>query len=65
MLAGFALRGNENGSSDLFSLGVVMYEMATGRRPFQGDTEAVAMSSILRGAVRPKAKGEELPVSAF
>jgi len=39
--------------SDLFSLGVVLYEMATGARPFQGESAVSLMSSILRDTPPP------------
>jgi TolB-like protein/Tfp pilus assembly protein PilF len=39
--------------SDLFALGIILYELATGRRPFTGETSADVSSSILRDTPEP------------
>lgn len=42
--------------SDLYAVGVLLYEAVTGRRPFEGDTPLVVASAIQRG--RPRRVGE-------
>lgn len=39
--------------SDIFSLGVMTYELACGQRPFQGNSAAELATAILRDAPRP------------
>jgi len=42
--------------TDLFSLGIVLYEMASGEKPFRGESVVSVLSSILRDVPRPLAE---------
>jgi hypothetical protein len=58
------LEGKEaDGRTDIFALGAVLYEMATGRKAFEGSSQASLFSAILRDEPRPISQAQPMTPS--
>ncbi|MBO4213420.1 MAG: Stk1 family PASTA domain-containing Ser/Thr kinase [Lachnospiraceae bacterium] len=59
-----ARNGFVDAKSDIYSFGIVMYEMVTGRVPFDGDSAvSVALQHLQEEIIRPSAYVDDLPIS--
>ena len=57
-----ALGGQVDTRTDLFSFGIALYEMCTGRSPFEGDTTGELLISIVQQAqITPAQLNPDVP----